>query len=395
MKLSKQILPLTVLFLLVFHQFSFSQSSHRILFNTLPFVDQISGTVINSYHSSTVLAGDGGIRRNNSGGSAGFDIRIPGEWVGTTSITLFFDFRKMENDATMIERGTDLRIWMQGGNLNVRYETEAGVVTGSNVYALAPSGSRIRYNIGFAYDETSGVGNLYVDDQIVWTNDGVNNNPLKFNTASEVRIGPQMDGSGVPNVGVLYKFESYPYAMGILPVELLYFKGLVKDHKNILEWATASEINFDYFTVERSVDLNTWKAIGDVQGAGNSTNIIKYHFEDLSAFEGSSYYRLKATDFDGSVEYHEVIRIESDQVNSRFSIYPNPGNGIFLTIEMGQAASMQQGKMEVLDTQGNKVYSHDISFNTRIEFDQKLKPGMYVVLVRTGQSTMKKKLQIN
>ncbi|MDQ3394394.1 MAG: T9SS type A sorting domain-containing protein [Bacteroidota bacterium] len=299
----------------------------------------------------------------------------------------------MENDATMIIRGNDLRIWMQGGSLNIRYETTAGVVTGSSVYALAPSVNRVRYNIGFAYDEISGVGNMYVDDQTVWSNDGPNNTPLKFDKNTPVRIGTEMDGNGIANVGVLYKFEAYPYAIGVLPVELLYFRGLAKENTNILEWATASEINFDFFTLEKSFDLVQWNALGVVKGAGNSNSIINYRFEDDLSRNGIAYYRLKATDYDGCIEYHKVIRIKPIPKYIPFSVYPNPSDGKSLMLQMDDSG-LEQGDLEVINIQGDKVYSKKFNLNTQIEFENKLKPGIYLVLVHQGLSTYKTRIQV-
>ena len=39
-----------------------------------------------------------------------------------------------------------------------------------------------------------------------------------------------------------------------LPIELTYFKAYTNDDRISFKWETASEINNDYFTVEKSLD---------------------------------------------------------------------------------------------------------------------------------------------
>ncbi|WP_165851418.1 hypothetical protein [Brumimicrobium aurantiacum] len=48
----------------------------------------------------------------------------------------------------------------------------------------------------------------------------------------------------------------------------------------MLEWSTLSDINNDYFTIERSKDGLTWKDVNQVKGAGNSISIIQYTSTD-------------------------------------------------------------------------------------------------------------------
>lgn len=95
-----------------------------------------------------------------------------------------------------------------------------------------------------------------------------------------------------------------------LPIELLTFD--VKPYNNNvkLNWKTASEINNDYFLVERSTDGNTFKTIAKVDGAGNSTHLISYYLIDQEFEKTINYYRLIQTDFNGSQTNSEVLSID-------------------------------------------------------------------------------------
>lgn len=110
-----------------------------------------------------------------------------------------------------------------------------------------------------------------------------------------------------------------------LPVSLLSFSTYCNGNENILNWATATEINNDYFTIEKSSDTRTWNTIGKVDGAGNSNETRSYSFSD-KASASTVYYRLKQTDFDGKYSYSDVISSKPCNENGNFitNVYPNP-----------------------------------------------------------------------
>jgi hypothetical protein len=96
-----------------------------------------------------------------------------------------------------------------------------------------------------------------------------------------------------------------------LPIELLYFKGIKNDSKNILNWSTASEDNNDYFNIEKTRDGKIWNSISNMKGAGNSSTQLYYSFVDEDVENIINYYRLKQTDYDGKFKYSEIISIDN------------------------------------------------------------------------------------
>jgi hypothetical protein len=97
-----------------------------------------------------------------------------------------------------------------------------------------------------------------------------------------------------------------------LPIELLSFTPSIKPDRVELNWTTGSEINNDYFTLERSRDLYGWEVLGFVEGAGNSSVPLDYGFTDFRPLDGLGYYRLKQTDFDGKFKYYGPIAAHYD-----------------------------------------------------------------------------------
>ena len=103
-------------------------------------------------------------------------------------------------------------------------------------------------------------------------------------------------------------------SIGGLPVQLISFDIIAtKENENLkvlCNWATASEINNNYFSVERSKDGEHFENIGMVKGAGNTNTTILYNFTDETPLTGTSYYRLKQTDFDGKYSYSKIKAID-------------------------------------------------------------------------------------
>ena len=98
-----------------------------------------------------------------------------------------------------------------------------------------------------------------------------------------------------------------------LPISLISFAGEVLGSDIhpvvILDWVVASQVNNDYYEVQRSTDAEQWNTIETIEGAGNTNNEMNYGVIDTNPKEGISYYRLKQTDYDGQSETFNPIAI--------------------------------------------------------------------------------------
>ncbi|MFK7810730.1 MAG: T9SS type A sorting domain-containing protein, partial [Saprospiraceae bacterium] len=110
-----------------------------------------------------------------------------------------------------------------------------------------------------------------------------------------------------------------------LPVELLRFSANTIDSEIILDWATASEENNDYFIVEHSTDGRAFTPIEQVRGNGTTNDIQQYTYVDEDPFFGENYYRLKQVDFNGDFEYSGVVVANVSFTSDQFLLFPNPG----------------------------------------------------------------------
>lgn len=109
-----------------------------------------------------------------------------------------------------------------------------------------------------------------------------------------------------------------------LPIELLSFTATLKNDKTVdLNWATASELNNDYFIVQRSDDGYKWENLSKVDAAGTTAIRQNYNYLDKAPFNGITYYRLQQVDFDGSYSYSNIESVELTKKGSVL-IKPNP-----------------------------------------------------------------------
>ncbi len=182
-----------------------------------------------------------------------------------------------------------------------------------------------------------------------------------------------------------------------LPVELINFDVKCRNAVANLEWVTASEINNDYFEVQKSDDGNNWQILGTVKGAGNSNAVLNYQFEDKNN-NAKSYYRLKQIDFDGKFEYSPIIvnTCYTDN-NAEVIIYPNPCDDI-LNISISNWNS-EFVKYEITNITGQIIYTSKLLITSGFAFDQieteNLKSGMYYIRLYDDTHSISKKINKN
>lgn len=178
-----------------------------------------------------------------------------------------------------------------------------------------------------------------------------------------------------------------------LPVELTTFDATSGVDGIKLVWKTASELNNDYFSVERSEDGANFYEIGRVQGNGTTDIAQVYSFIDRSPISKIEYYRLRQVDFDGQFEIHRTVVGYSDRLSSQVAveIYPNPASE---KVTLKTVQPVTYNFIKLVDQSGKIVADFDPKTDgLRLERDlPKLKGGIYFIKYETtsGVSGTKK-----
>jgi hypothetical protein len=160
-----------------------------------------------------------------------------------------------------------------------------------------------------------------------------------------------------------------------------------------LKWETASEVNNDFFTIEKSLNGIDFENIGRIKGNGSTQLTSSYTFEDRRPSGGINYYRLSQTDFDGtSVDLGiRAIKVNSDRV---FKLYPNPAtnNQVFIDYSAEVSGSFA---IQITNIAGKLMHSREI--DTKSEGDSHMfdvsafSSGIYIVhMVGEGFSYVEK-----
>lgn len=161
-----------------------------------------------------------------------------------------------------------------------------------------------------------------------------------------------------------------------LPVLLSSFEVIKNGTSADIMWTTQSEINSDYFIVERSKNGTDFEEIVWRDAAGSSNTELNYLTNDPSPYIGLNYYRLKQVDFNNTINYSEIKVVNFRAIGNGFTVYPNPASEyIFLDIDAAEPDEIYT--IEMFDALGKKI-NHFESTGKQIYFNvQSLSPGTY------------------
>lgn len=186
-----------------------------------------------------------------------------------------------------------------------------------------------------------------------------------------------------------------------LPIELLDFNLRATEEGVLIFWSTTSETNNDFFSVERTQGSVAFEPIGFLKGAGNSLVTLRYSFTDRRPPVGTSYYRLKQTDFDGQFSYSTVksITFEKALTDPVLVVFPNPAVSKNVEIQI-QGATSSVFQVDLVDLTGRVVQTSAVEVTDRehaafaLPLPDGITPGIYLVRVKGEKNLLFTKLLI-
>ncbi|MFT6997854.1 MAG: hypothetical protein ACJAQ4_001611 [Cryomorphaceae bacterium] len=234
-----------------------------------------------------------------------------------------------------------------------------------------------------------------------------NADPQDFSSANIYSLSSPSEGLPGGNVA---RFQNIPITNGMyvtlgntsgyfgspLPIELISFDAELNGTYVDLTWQTATEINNDYFVVERASEDLDWKPILSVTGAGNSNSLLTYSDKDRAPLDGLSYYRLKQIDFDGQFAYSEIVTVFNNRIQSTDDVFmfPNPSSNGSVFIRIPEGLNKIQTELRLFDISGKLLQKELYNTNTDIhELSYgNLIPGIYFIQISSQLLNETKKL---
>ena len=259
------------------------------------------------------------------------------------------------------------------------YLAEYGGASGAYQFAFRVGGAGTDRAAGVAVDASS---NMFITGRF-------NGTTIDFDpTAATVTLTSSSDDV------FLAKYNTAIF----LPITLVDFAAELKDNVVELKWSSASEMNNDFYTIEKSTDGIHFETVKIVTGVGNSTTKNYYEELDDKPYSDISYYRLKQTDFDGSSIIHSMVSVNRNPIEENILMYPNPGDGNFTL----QLKGLKNSEFEIFvkDAYGKicltqKLFCTEDIWNYPLETKNLLSKGMYIVQLICHDTVYSQKLVIN
>ena len=182
-----------------------------------------------------------------------------------------------------------------------------------------------------------------------------------------------------------------------LPIELVDFKARPDGKRVRLDWTTASEVDNDYFTVERTTDLNEYSFIDKVYSYMHNSNILlNYTTYDEKPVYGLQYYRLKQTDFNGDFSYSDpqAVWFGTKAPFDITNIYSDISVSNDINVDFMYNSDMPVN-VEITDVSGRVIYSESgvsaTKGSNKIKLNASLPHGLYFIIIRNDSDAVSRK----
>ncbi|MBS1542160.1 MAG: G8 domain-containing protein [Bacteroidetes bacterium] len=182
-----------------------------------------------------------------------------------------------------------------------------------------------------------------------------------------------------------------------LPIQLRDFTASYQSGAVSLNWSTESELNNDYFTVQRTSGSESFEDIVNVKGAGTTGLSRKYSAVDVQPLPGIWYYRLRQTDFDGRYTYSKLVKVEVPS-SAGWKAYPNPASGGSFNVKFEPDDLGKSAWIILHDINGAEVLNFQFSSLTEREVKIKLPEGcisgVCILSIAVEQQIVRQKLVV-
>ncbi len=141
----------------------------------------------------------------------------------------------------------------------------------------------------------------------------------------------------------------------ILPIELISFTGEPMDQGTKISWTTGSNIDIDYYVLEKSETGQDFREIHRVYVAGDSHDTQAFRYDDPAPIKGDAYYRLHWVEHHGNIEYGPTILVKGKPA-ADLLVYPNLARND-ITVDLPEGWSNELTHLRIFNIQGALQYA--------------------------------------
>jgi len=179
-----------------------------------------------------------------------------------------------------------------------------------------------------------------------------------------------------------------------LPIQLLSFKGQVKDGRGLLQWVSTGEVDGTVYTVESSDDGATFTAIGVVHGQAPQGQGASYQYTDPTPLAGARYYRIRISAGTYSI-YSAQVMLSDGSIAFAIRNLGNPFTD-HITMELASPENATV-RLSLVDMYGRVVKVQQQALtqglnNLSMQGLSGLSNGTYVLQITTGDKIFTQKL---
>lgn len=177
----------------------------------------------------------------------------------------------------------------------------------------------------------------------------------------------------------------------ILPLKIIRFTAGRANNNTKINWTIGNELNINHYELERSDDgIGFYKVA--VQYPFNRNGTEFYSYDDRTALNGITYYRLKVIGSDNRITYSTIVTVSDNSGSREFYVI---GNLVDAGIDI-YAGSSVKGiyNYTITNTAGQRMQSGtlDIIYSGvhTINLQQVFSPGAYLLVLKNGTHILQK-----
>lgn len=183
-----------------------------------------------------------------------------------------------------------------------------------------------------------------------------------------------------------------------LPVEMVNFRVNCEGKSNVISWETISELNNDYFALEKSFDGSDFRLFKIIDGMGISNELQHYEVRDDDVNNSEIvYYRVRQVDIDGKEEYSNIISFDDCGLNIMNMYFDRLSSEIVIDFDV---QSIMNADVVLSDVVGRLYLSENILLEpnknqVRIRANNLAKNAMYILNVSSEDFFNTKRIYLN